>query len=118
MNLDLDKLHTRIQKFSHDRNWDQFHSMKNLSMALSVEASELAEIFQWMSEKESNELQNNPEKLQAFRDEVADVLIYLLRMSYKMNLNLEDVVLEKMDKNEIKYPVKLAFGNAKKYDEY
>ncbi len=118
MSLNLEKLHERIQKFSKDRNWDQFHSMKNLSMALSVEASELAEIFQWMSEKDSNEISKDPEKLQAFKDEIADVLIYLLRMSYKADLDLEEVVMMKMDKNELKYPVEKAFGNSKKYDQY
>lgn len=118
MSLNLEKLHGRIQKFSKDRNWDQFHSMKNLSMALNVEASELSEIFQWMSEEDSNQIMQNPEKFQAFKEEVADVLIYLLRLSYKTNLNLEEVVMMKMDKNEKKYPVELAFGNSKKYDEY
>lgn len=118
MNLDLEKLHSRIQTFSKDRNWDKFHSMKNLSMALSVETSELVEIFQWMSESESNEIMNNPEQLQAFKDEIADIFIYLLRLSHKANLNLEEVVMMKMDKNEKKYPVELAFGNSKKYDQF
>lgn len=117
MSLDLEKLHSRIQKFSKDRDWDKFHSMKNLSMALSVETSELVEIFQWMTEAESNQIQNNPEQLQAFKDEIADILIYLLRLSYKADLNLEEVVMAKMDKNEIKYPVERAFGNSKKYDQ-
>lgn len=118
MNLDLEKLHSRIQKFSDDRDWNQFHSMKNLAMALSVETSELLEIFQWMSEAESNSIQENSEKFQAFKDEMADVFIYLLRLSYKANLNLEEIILMKMEKNELKYPVDKVFGKSKKYDEY
>lgn len=116
--MDLEKITRRVQAFSTDRNWDQFHSVKNLSMALSVEASELVEIFQWMSEADSNEVWKNNEKYQELKDEVADVFIYLLRIAMKTNIDLEEVIHAKMEKNEVKYPVDKAFGNSKKYNQY
>lgn len=104
-----------IQKFSQDRDWEQFHSPKNLSMALSVEASELLEIFQWLTEEQSYNL--NDSKKQHAKEEVADIAIYLLRICMKLNINLEEAIIEKMKKNEEKYPVEKAKGSAKKYTE-
>lgn len=115
--LDLEKLNQIITKFSEDRDWDQFHSVKNLSMALSVEASELAEIFQWMTEDQSNKIKNNPEVMIKIEDEVADIFIYLMRVMKKTNIDLESAVINKMKKNEAKYPVELSKGLSKKYNE-
>lgn len=115
--MDLEKLKHEIFEFSNERDWDQFHSLKNLAMALAVESSELLEIFQWMSEADSNNIHNDPKKNVALRDEVADVFIYLLRISTKAKINLEEAVLEKMKKNALKYPTDLSRGNSKKYDE-
>lgn len=116
--LDLEKLNQMITKFSEDRDWDQFHSVKNLSMALSVEASELAEIFQWMTEDQSNKIKNNPEVMIKIEDEVADIFIYLMRVMKKTNIDLESAVINKMKKNEAKYPVELSKGLSKKYNEF
>lgn len=116
--LDLEKLNQIITKFSEDRDWDQFHSVKNLSMALSVEASELAEIFQWMTEDQSNKIKNNPEVMIKIEDEVADIFIYLMRVMKKTNIDLESAVINKMKKNEAKYPVELSKGLSKKYNEF
>lgn len=116
--LDLQKLTELIMTFSQERDWDQFHSVKNLSMALSVEASELAEIFQWIKEDESNNVKNQPATLQKVEEEVADVFIYLLRILSKTDINLEDAVMRKMKKNELKYPIEKVRGSSKKYDEY
>ncbi len=115
--IDLEKLAQIIFKFSEERDWDQFHSVKNLSMALSVEASELAEIFQWMTEDQSNKIKANPETMVKIEDEVADVFIYLMRIMKKTDIDLETVVLNKMKKNELKYPVELSKGISKKYNE-
>jgi NTP pyrophosphatase (non-canonical NTP hydrolase) len=104
-----------IKKFSQDRDWEQFHSPKNLSMALSVEASELLEIFQWLTEDQSYNL--NDSKKQHAKEEVADIAIYLLRICMKLDINLEEAIIEKMKKNEEKYPVEKAKGSAKKYTE-
>jgi NTP pyrophosphatase (non-canonical NTP hydrolase) len=115
--MDIKKLEELINAFSKAREWDQFHSIKNLAMALSVESSELVEIYQWISEAESND-QSNELILQKTRDEVADIFIYLLRISSKLNINLEEAVLSKMNKNELKYPVEKSFGKSTKYTDF
>ncbi len=116
--MDLVKLKDLVNTFAKEREWDQFHSIKNLSMALSVESSELLEIFQWMSEEESNKVLNQPEKMQKIEEEVADIFVYLLRIVTKTNINLEEAVMRKMEKNAKKYPVELSRGNSKKYNEF
>lgn len=115
--MDLKKLNNEIEKFVTDRDWDQFHSVKNLSMALNVESSELMEIFQWLTEEQSNQVKNNPKLLTKVEDEVADIFVYLLRIVSKTNIDLEQAVLRKIQKNAEKYPVEKAKGNARKYDE-
>ncbi len=110
-------LRNEIFKFSDDRDWDQFHSIKNLSMALSVEASELVEIFQWMSDVESNKITDDEIKFPKVKDEIADIFIYLIRISSKLNINLEEAVLSKMKKNIAKYPVEQFIGSSRKYNE-
>lgn len=116
--MDYQKLKMEAEKFASDRDWAQFHSVKNLSMALSVECSELLEIFQWMSEEESNNLVNDSDKLQKASDEIADIFVYLMRLSGKLNIDLETAVIHKMKKNAEKYPIELSRGNSKKYDEF
>lgn len=113
--MEIKKIKEIIKKFSEDRDWEQFHSPKNLSMALSVEASELLEIFQWLTEEESYKLSDS--KKQHTKEEVADIAIYLLRICMKLDINLEEAILEKMKKNEEKYPVEKVKGFAKKYTE-
>lgn len=115
--LDLEKLKYEIEKFSTERDWDQFHSIKNLSMALSVESSELLEIFQWMTEVQSNDIKNDPKAFAKLQDEVADIFVYLLRIVTKTEMDLENVVLEKIKKNAAKYPVDKSKGNSKKYSD-
>ena len=116
--MDLEKIKTSIEKFSSERDWDQFHSVKNLAMALSVESSELLEIFQWMTEEDSNQLKHNPVKFERAADELADIFVYLIRLSSKLNIDLETAVINKMIKNEKKYPINFSHGNSKKYDEF
>lgn len=86
-------------------------------MALSVECAELLEIMQWLSEEESNRLTSTHEKHQMVKDEVADIFLYLVRLCQKTGIDLEAAALEKMQKNELKYPVELSRGIAKKYTE-
>ncbi len=113
--MDLNKIKEIINKFSEDRDWDQFHSPKNLSMALAVEASELLEIFQWMTEEDSYDLDEL--KQQEVKEEIADIAVYLLRVCMKLDIDLEDAIVEKMKKNEQKYPVAKVKGSSKKYTE-
>ena len=103
--MDLKKINQKIKSFVKARDWDQFHSPKNLSMALSVEASELVEIFQWL--KESDLKQVDKEKV---ADEIADIFFYLIRISQKMNIDIEKSFYKKMTKNVKKYPIKLSRG--------
>lgn len=114
--IDLAKVLCNINKFSKERDWDQFHSIKNLTMALSVESSELVEVYQWISEASSNDL-SNTKVLARAEEEVADIFIYLLRIADKLNINLEAAVIKKMEQNALKYPVDQFKGNSKKYDD-
>jgi len=107
--MDLKKINQKIKGFVKARNWEQFHSPKNLSMALSVEVSELVEIFQWL--KESDLKKVNKEKV---ADEIADIFFYLVRISQKMNIDIEKSFHKKMIKNIKKYPVKLSKGKSDK----
>ena len=107
--MDLKKINQKIKNFVKERDWDQFHSPKNLSMALSVEASELVEIFQWL--KESDLKKVDKEKV---ADEIADILFYLLRISQKMNINIEKRFYAKLKKNVIKYPVSMSRSSQKR----
>lgn len=116
--LDLAKLNEKIEQMVKDRDWDQFHSVKNLSMALSIESSELMEIFQWLTEEESNNIKDNQKKKAQLEDEVADIFVYLLRIVSKNGIDLEQAVLNKLEKNCAKYPIESAKGNAKKYNEF
>lgn len=112
----LEVLRAKVDQFAQDRDWDQFHSPKNLSMALSVEASELVECFQWLTEEQSKNL--SPEQCQSVIDEMADIQVYLLRLASKLDVNLIDAVEQKMIKNAEKYPADKVKGSSKKYTEY
>jgi dCTP diphosphatase len=110
---ELETLRDQLRLFAAEREWDQFHSPKNLAMALSVEASELLEHFQWRGETESYKL--TAEELKAVSHEAADVMLYLIRIADKLNINLIDAAKEKMLLNAQKYPVEKARGSSKKY---
>lgn len=116
-NIDISEISNDLEQFAIDRDWNQFHSIKNLAMALSVESSELVEIFQWMSEDQSNSIVDNPKKFKEVEEEVADIFLYLVRIAGKLNIDLESVAKAKIQKNSEKYPVEKAKGNAKKYTE-
>jgi NTP pyrophosphatase (non-canonical NTP hydrolase) len=112
---ELDKLRDQLRAFVAERDWDQFHSPKNIAMALSVEASELLEKFQWLTEEQSRRL--SPEALAAVGDEIADVLIYLIRLSDKLGIDPIAAADRKMIANAEKYPADKARGNSRKYTE-
>lgn len=113
--MDLAELQRAVALFSSERDWGKFHSPKNLAMALSVEAAELLEIFQWLSLEQSQQL--NPEQLAAARDEMGDVLICLLNLSQRLNIDLLEATRQKLEKTKAKYPVEKAKGLADKYDK-
>lgn len=115
--IDLKNLVQDINAFVEERDWDQFHSIKNLASALSVESSELLEIVQWLTEEQSNRIAEDPKLMGKLEDEVADVFVYLLRIAHKTNMDLEGVVRRKMQKNAAKYPVEKSKGRVTKYTE-
>jgi dCTP diphosphatase len=115
--MNLPDIKKKLRKFSEERDWDQFHSPKNLSMGLAAEAAELLEIFQWLTEEQSKDIVKNEKEMALVREEVADVFIYLVRLADKLGINIEEEVNKKMRLNEKKYPVELSKGNATKYNK-
>ena len=114
----LHELKEKIKEFCDVRDWDQFHNAKELAIALSIEASELLEIFRWKSPQEVEELFKDKKKKEYIEDEMADVLYFLVRIAQIYNLDLTEALERKMDKNNKKYPVEKAKGSSKKYDEF
>lgn len=104
-----------IRNFAHRRDWDQFHSPKNLAMALSVEVAEIVEHFQWLTQAESNNM--DAAKLAAIKEEIADVMIYLTRLADRLGIDPVQAAEEKMRINEKKYPVDKVKGIAAKYTD-
>jgi NTP pyrophosphatase (non-canonical NTP hydrolase) len=113
---DLLMLRDKLRAFAEARDWDQFHSPKNLSMALMVEVAELMEHFQWLTEAQSFDLA--AENKNAVSEELADILLYLVRLSDKLGVDLLEAALHKLEKNAVKYPAEQVRGSAKKYSEY
>ena len=112
----FEDLKQRLNDFANERDWDQFHSPKNLVMALIVEAAELVEQFQWLSQEESRAI--TPEKKVEVEAELADILIYLVRIADKLEVDLYQAALSKLEKNSHKYPVEKVRGKSAKYTEY
>ncbi|BAQ81811.1 MULTISPECIES: nucleotide pyrophosphohydrolase [unclassified Pseudomonas] len=115
--IDTHRLATALQRFADDRDWQQFHSPKNLLLALTGETGELCEIFQWMSEADAKDAAKRPETAQAVKDELADVLMYLVRLSTVLGVDLNEAVTNKLALNGQKYPVDKAKSTSKKYDQ-
>src|SRR5215203_882827 len=114
--LGLDDLRSTIGAFIRERDWEQFHSPKNLAMALSVEVAEIVEHFQWLTEQQSQNLP--PEKLTEIREEIGDVMIYLTEFADKLGIDAVEAAKAKVEINRQKYPADLVKGKASKYTEY
>ena len=112
----LEELRERLARFAHERDWDQFHSPKNLSMALIAEAAELVEHFQWLSEEDSRQLP--PDKLAEVAMELADIQIFLIRIADKLGVDIAATAWKKIDINEARYPVDKVKGSARRASEY
>jgi len=113
---DLEEIRQHVVKFASERDWDQFHSPKNLTMALSVEVAELMEHFQWLSEEQSRNL--DPDTLIKVAKEIADVQVYLVRLADVLKVDILQSVAIKMQENAEKYPADKVRGSAKKYNQY
>lgn len=103
--VEVSALMDALDTFADEREWQQFHSPKNLSMALAGEVGELLEIFQWLTEGQSRSVATDPQTAQAVRDELADVLIYLVRLASVLGVDLNDAVICKLEANRKKYPL-------------
>jgi NTP pyrophosphatase (non-canonical NTP hydrolase) len=114
--MDLSELAQKLRNFAEERDWEQFHSPKNLSMALSVEVSELVEHFQWLTEEQSSALEG--EAISDVAEEIADIQIYLTRLADRLGVDIEDAVMKKLAVNADKYPVAKAHGNALKSTKF
>jgi NTP pyrophosphatase (non-canonical NTP hydrolase) len=106
---DLEELRKAIVKFTQERDWDQFHNGKDLALALSIEAAELNEAFLWKDAKDVN--------VEKVKEELADIFNYAILIADKYNLDIKQIVLDKLKHNAEKYPIDKAFGSAKKYNE-
>ena len=103
----MKEIHDELIMFQKERDWKKFHTPENLAKSISIEATELLEHFQWQNEYDENEV----------AEELADVLIYCIYMADAMNFDIKEIILNKMEKNAIKYPIDKSKGNAKKYTE-
>jgi NTP pyrophosphatase (non-canonical NTP hydrolase) len=112
---DLSALRTALRQFAAERDWDQYHSPKNLAIAVSVEAGELLELFQWLSEADSHSLSSD--HVAKVREEMADVLLYLIRLADRLNIDLLIAARDKLAVNAKKYPIDKARGSRRKYTE-
>ncbi len=105
--MTFDEVKKEVIKFTTDRNWDQYHTPENLAKSIAIEAGELLECFQWSPNYDE----------QAVKEELADVMNYCIQMADKLNISIEDVIMEKISKNAEKYPVEKSYGSSKKYTE-
>lgn len=113
----LDTLTARLIAFRDARDWDQFHSLKNLTISLNLEASELLELAQWKSDAEMDQAAGTTEMRQRLGEECADVLLYLLLIAERTGIDLLAAAADKIDSNEKRYPVEKARGNSRKYTD-
>jgi dCTP diphosphatase len=117
MPLELEEIMNAIHEFAEQRDWSQFHTTKNLVLAISAELGELAEIVQWRSDSELAEYLKTPEGKNKLSEEIADISIYLLRICQQLELNFLDIISKKIEVNTLKYPVEKSKGNYRKYTE-
>ena len=115
--IDVSELSVALATFAAERDWDQYHSPKNLSMALVGEVGELSEIFQWLTEEESRSAGTNPNTATAVHEELADVTLYLVRLASVLGIDLDEACRQKLQKNAAKYPIAKAHGSNKKYNK-
>ena len=113
--MELKELQKKVIEFRDARDWAQYHNPKDLAISISLEASELLEIFQWKDPQEVEAVKNDPESRRRVKEELGDILIYALNMCHAFGFDPSEVILEKLDINEKKYPVEKTKGSARKY---
>ena len=117
-NTTLREIKGKIKKFIKERDWEKYHSPKNISMSIAIEAAELMEHFQWLTIDQSKKLLKNKSRREEIEDELADIAIYVLDFCNAFDINIEKCILRKLDKSSKKYPVRLVRGKAHKYTHY
>ena len=115
--MNLPELTEALRQFRDERNWAQFHTLRNLIVSLNLEAAELLELTQWKSDDEMATLSASPQAQEALRDECADVLLYLLLIADQAGIDLIDAARRKLEKNAEKYPIEKSYGSSKKYTQ-
>jgi NTP pyrophosphatase (non-canonical NTP hydrolase) len=115
--MNVEQIQKQLRVFAKERDWEQFHTPKNLAAALVVEASELLEIFQWLNDAQAISIKDDVARMRKIEEEMADVTLYLLRLADVLSLDLQKAVDRKLSLNAKKYPVEKARGNAKKYND-
>lgn len=113
---EFDEIYDIILKFRKEREWEKFHSPKNLAVSISLEAAELLEIFQWDNSGVQS-LETAQKRIKEVKDEIADILVYSMFMAKDLNIDIKMAIKEKMEKNALKYPVEKARGSSKKYNQ-
>ncbi len=108
--MNLEQLKETLRLFNYERDWDQFHNPKDLVVALMSEVGELAECYRWLSSEEIANLHADPVKKKKVEEEVADIFMYLLTLAYKLDINLDQAILDKLEKNRTKYPIEKSKG--------
>mgnify|MGYP003956467607 CR=1 FL=1 len=116
--INILEIKQKLIEFAKERDWEKFHTPKNLAMALNVEAGELLEIFQWMTSEESKLLNKSDYDMEKIEDEIADIFLYLVRICTVLDIDLLKSSLSKIKKNSEKYPPSLVRGSSKKYTDY
>jgi len=117
-NASIQELKDKIKSFVKERDWEQYHSPKNLSMSLAIEVAELMEIFQWLTIEQSKEVAIDPVQKEKIQDEIADIAVYLLNLCNVLDVDISDAIIAKLKKNEKKYPAELVKGKSRKYTHY
>lgn len=115
--IDVEGAARALRQFAEERDWQQFHSPKNLVMALAGEVGELTEIFQWMTEADSHNAASMPKTAGAVRDELADVALYLIRLTDVLGVDLNAAIAAKLTSNAARYPIEVSRGISTKYDQ-
>lgn len=115
---ELEDLKARLRKFLLDRDWEKFHNPRDLAISICLEAAELLEVFQWKEHIKSNELIKDDKTFNKIKEELADVFIYSLGLANNLNLNVKEIIENKIKKNKEKYPADKVKGSARKYTEY
>lgn len=115
--MNVEQIQKQLRVFAQERDWEQFHTPKNLASALAVEASELLEIFQWLNDAQAISIKDDAARMSRVEEEMADVTLYLLRLADVLSLDLQKAVDRKLSLSAGKYPIDKARGNAKKYNE-